>query len=129
MKKRVILGLMLVLAGCAYKHQPIYNPADAMPYNAQSASAERIQVAITEAGRILHWQVDPAGPGHMVATQAQEKFSATVDIFFDQKSWRIAYKDSSGLLAEGDKIHSHYNVWVRNLEREIDSRLAGIQQR
>jgi hypothetical protein len=129
MKKFLLLGLMLVLAGCAYKHQPIYNPTDVMPFNAQSASQDRIQTAIVEAGRILHWRVESAGPGHMIATQAQEKFSATVDIFFDQKTWRIVYKESSGLRAEGDKIHSHYNLWVRNLEREIDSRLAGIQPR
>ena len=129
MKKLMLLSIVLALGACAYKHQPIYNPTDAMPYNAQSASDDRIQTAIIEAGRILHWNVEPAGQGHMIATQKREKFSATVDIFFDRKNWRIAYKDSTGLLAEGDKIHSHYNVWVRNLEREIDTRLAGIQQR
>ena len=124
MKKITIILLALVLGACAYKHQPIQNFNEAMPAPAQSLPNDRIETLIVESGQVYGWKFQHSGPGHLIATQANEKFSAVVDIYFDQKTWRIVYQSSVGFNEKNGEIHSHYNLWVRNLEHEISSRLT-----
>ncbi|HEY1723636.1 MAG TPA: hypothetical protein VGG27_20500 [Magnetospirillaceae bacterium] len=125
MKKIVVVLFAAMLAACAYKHQPIYSPSDMIPPNAQQLAPAQIEAAITSGAVADEWKVQRVDTGHLVATHEKDRHSATVDIFFDQKSWRIAYKASSELDADPSKetIHSHYNVWIRNLERAIAARL------
>lgn len=125
MRKRglVILVAVLAVGACGYKHRPIYTVDDPMPRWIQSQPPQRIEDQITAACTTMGWKVRHVADGHLAATQSREKFSATVDIFFDPQHWQIRYNDSVGLRYEGDTIHDHYNVWVRNLEREIQLRL------
>ena len=122
--KRMLLGAFaaLVLGACAYKFQPVYNVDKPLP--AQSLSLDRIESLIMEAGSTLNWQFQRAGAGHLKATQQQPKFSALVDIYFDQQHYKIVKNTTTGLNDQGSTIHSHYNMWIRNLENSIDSKLA-----
>jgi hypothetical protein len=124
MKRAIIASLMTVfLVGCAA--QPIFNVDNhPMPSTVQALSTERIGDLIIEAGQLRGWKFERAQPGHLVASQIDRKYSAVVDIFFDQKSYRISYKSSTGFDAKGDMIHPHYNLWLRNLNKDIEVRLS-----
>ncbi len=124
MRKTVVAALMasLAVAGCGYKHRPVYNVDDPLPRWDQSLPSDRLEDLIVSACTSLGWKTQHVAEGHLLATQAREKFSATIDIFFDHDHWRIQYNTSVGLNGDGSTIHDHYNVWVRNLEREIQMR-------
>ena len=124
MKSVVVLLAVLMLAGCAYKQQPIYNPVQPVPLSAQSLPLERIEALIIAGAQMRAWRAERIGPGHLRAAQVADKFSATVDITFDQRQFRITYRSSSGLLANDGVIHAHYNFWMRNLEADIRNKLA-----
>ncbi len=124
MKKVSVLLLAAFLASCAYKHETIYNVNDPIPTQAQTLSLDKIESMIVEAGQLRHWTFERAAPGHLVATQTSSKTAAVVDIYFDQKTWRIAYKNSTGMNAENGTIHDHYNFWIRNLEHDVNTRLS-----
>lgn len=123
---RLFLPLALaagLLVGCA--HPPVYEVvAHPIPDAARHLSLEQIEALIVEAGHVRQWQIEPAGPGHLVARQIHPKYSAIVDIYFDQKTYRIAYQASTGFEEENGTIHPHYNFWIRNLEHDIENRLA-----
>jgi hypothetical protein len=120
----VLVLLAMFVAACS--NQPIYNVEDrAIPATAQQLPLDRIETIIVEAGQSRGWKFNRQGPGHLVASQVQPKFSATVDITFDQRSYRIVYRSSTGFRERPDgTIHEHYNFWIRNLQNDIDTRLA-----
>ncbi|HLN22766.1 MAG TPA: hypothetical protein VK558_02155 [Patescibacteria group bacterium] len=123
MRKFVIIALAAIaLAAC--QTQPIYQPDHAVPPQAQSLPLERIEALIVEAGQTRRWTFVHVGPGHLVATQQEPKYSADVDIFFSRDSYRLAYKSSNGLEEKDGVIHQHYNMWVRYLESDINLRLS-----
>jgi len=119
-----ILVAVVALGACAYKHEPIYNVDKPLPPTAQNLPLNRIESLIIEGGTVHQWQFQRSGEGHLVATQRQPKFSAVVDIYFNQQGYRIVKNATTGLRDTGTTIHSHYNVWIHNLEQGIDSRLS-----
>ena len=122
---RKVLPLVGLLALAACHHlQPMYAPNDSVPPTAQRLPLDRVEADIVAAGSSLNWHFQHVAPGHLTATQTEPKYSAVIDIYFDQSSFRIQYQSSSGMPVEGNTIHEHYNQWIRNLERAISSRLA-----
>lgn len=117
----VVVGLLV--AACS--NQPIYNVENRpIPVALQSASLDRIEALIIEAGQTRGWRFVRQGPGQLAASQVQPKFTANVDIVFDQRSYRITYRSSTGFRERDGTIHGHYNFWIRNLQSDIDTRLA-----
>ncbi len=127
MKRLIVLLAVVMLAGCAYKQQPIYNPAEPIPLSAQSLPLARIEALIIAGAQVRAWRVERMASGQLRARQVADKYSATVDITFDQRQFRITYRDSTGLMANNGAIHSHYNFWVRNLEADIRNKLSAGQ--
>jgi hypothetical protein len=126
MKRIFVVAIaVLALGACAYKNQPVYNVDKPLPASAKSIPLARMEALIMDAGRSLAWQFERIGEGHLKATQQQPKFMAVVDIYFNQQSYKIVKNSTTGLNDQGPTIHSHYNTWIRNLERAIDARLAG----
>jgi hypothetical protein len=123
----MIIGLAVLLGACAYKQREIYNVDRPIPEAASRLSLDRLEQQIRAAGSRRDWRMTRQGPGHLVATQTAPKHSATVDITFDQRAFRITYRDSSNLNAQDGRIHAHYNFWVRNLEADIYERLSAVQ--
>ncbi len=119
----VVLLALLTVSACGYQHRPIYNADDPMPRWNQNLPPQRLEDLIVAACTTLGWKTQHVADGHLVAIQSREKFAATVDILFDRDHWQIRYQSSVGLNADGSTIHDHYNLWVRNLEREIQLRL------
>jgi hypothetical protein len=116
--------LVVALTGCGYKHQPIYNVNDPIPPAAQTLPVDRIEALIVEGGSSHGWTFRHVEPGHLIATQQTEKLMATVDIYFNRLTWRVTYQASFGMRAGADTIHAHYNLWIRNLERDVNARLS-----
>jgi len=119
--------VLLALVACAYKHQPVYGVDKPLPVSAQTLGLNRIESMIIDAGTALAWRFQRAGEGHLIATQQQPKFSAVVDIYFNQQTYKIVKNSTTGLNDQGATIHAHYNIWIQNLERNIDARLAQAQ--
>lgn len=124
--KRLVMMVLVALAigSCARRAQPIYNVDKAFPPSAQSLSSAQIEGMIIEVGTLYHWQLRRDGVGHLIAVQSQPKFSATVDIYFDNQGYKITKQTTVGLRDTGTTIHDHYNFWIRNLESGIDAKLA-----
>ena len=118
---------VLLLGGCTYKHEPIYNVDRPMPPGAERMSSDRIREIIIAAGDKLEWHMTQTGPGHLEAIQNPPKFSATVDIDYTPARLQIHLKSSVNLLQTDTTIHAHYNFWIRNLESEIVSSLTAAQ--
>jgi hypothetical protein len=124
MKRLVVLGLLAgLLVGCA--SQPIYNVQNhPIPVVAQKLPLDRIETVIIQAGQSRNWKFQRAGEGHLIAVQDDPKYSATVDIYFDHRSYRIIKNSTTGMKEKDGTIHPHYNFWIRNLEHDIDTYLA-----
>jgi len=121
--------LALLLAGCAYKHEPIYNVDRAMPPGVEHLSPDRTRDAIISAGQQLDWVMTPVAPGHLEATENAEKYAATVDIYYTPARLQITIKSTRGFLQTATTIHDHYNLWIRNLESRIMGSLSAAAAR
>lgn len=124
MKNILVLAFVAgVLVGCA--NQPIYDVQNhPIPATAQKMPLERIETVIIQAGQSRNWKFQRAGTGHLVGVQTDPKFSATVDVYFDQNSYRIIKKSTTGMKEKDGTVHPHYNFWVRNLEHDIETYLV-----
>ena len=123
MKKFVLIALALLLAGCVTK--PIQNVENRpIPLTAQQLPLDRIEAEIVAAGQARAWQFTREAPGHLVASQIRPKYSATVDIRFDQRAYSITYRSSTGMREKDGTIHKRYNYWIVVLQRDIDARLV-----
>lgn len=119
----LIVGLALMLGACTVR--PVYNTEPRpIPVSAQTLPLETIERVIIEAGSQRGWRFTRAAPGHLLATYARNEWSATANVFFDQRTYRITYKESTNLGADGVNIHQNYNRWVNNLDADIEARLS-----
>lgn len=125
-KSVLILTALLAVSACGYQHRPILTIDDPTPHWIQTLPPQRVEDLILSACMSLGWKTQHIADGHLLAIQSREKFSATVDIYFDPQHWQIRYNDSVGLNAENGTIHSHYNGWVHNLEHEIQLRFTSV---
>jgi len=126
-KIAVILAACFALLAVGCRIAPIYNVSgDAVQSNRPNLTMSDVQKAITRAGATLGWQMEDAGPGHMIGTLHLRNHVAVVDITYDTKSYSIKYKDSTNLQYDAAKgeIHKNYNGWVQNLENGIRVQLA-----
>jgi hypothetical protein len=113
----VVLGLLL--GGCAYRYEPIYNVDRAMPPGAEHLPQDQIRDIIVTAGKQLEWNMTPIAPDHLEASQSAPKYSAIVDIYYTPTRLKIVIKSTTGFLQTSTTIHDHYNFWIRNLESRI----------
>ena len=116
--------LALLLGGCAYRYEPIYNVDRAMPPGVEHLSQDRIRDVIVAAGKPLGWSMQSVAPGHLEATENHKKLSATVDIYYTPVRLQISIKSTVNLRQTATTIHAHYNSWVRNLENQIMTNLS-----
>ncbi|HXZ51968.1 MAG TPA: hypothetical protein VEH51_08195 [Burkholderiales bacterium] len=114
----------LLAVGC--RIAPIYNVnGDAITSPKADLTMSDVNKAIHRAGASLGWQMQDAGPGHMIGTLHLRDHVAVVDITYDTKSYSINYKDSTNLQYDAQKgeIHKNYNGWIQNLESNIRTQL------
>ena len=119
----VLLALsILALGGC--RSNPVLN-IEQSPVTVITAktSAESVKTSIIRATRSLGWTVKEVAPGHLEATLRLRAHVAVVDIKYSAKEYSILYKDSANLNYDGVNIHSNYNSWIQNLDRNIQIQL------
>jgi hypothetical protein len=122
MKKLLAIVLLAgLVAACVTK--PVYQVSNRpMPYGAENLTIDQVQRAIVAGVQNRGWLVEPLALGRIRATQQQEKLSAVVEIVFDKQRFSIVPVSSSGFReGDGTAIHPRYNLWIRNLERDINS--------
>lgn len=115
----VLVVLLLNLAGCN-RTMPVLNIDEhqvAIPADQDGTAV--IKSAILAGGAAKGWKMTESEPGHIQASITVRQHMASVDIYYDDHSYRIAYKDSQNLMYDGDKIHRNYNKWVTLLDQQI----------
>ena len=111
-------------AGVARALEPIYNVVDhPLPASAQRLSMEEIRRVIMAAGAQRQWLFEVAGPDALLASQDARGYTAKVKVTYSQKAYSISLV-ATNLEQSGNEIHRKYNQWVRNLEKDIEVRLA-----
>ena len=117
------LGMALLVAGC--NTQPIVNVTDQPVVSTvgKQLTPDQIRNAIVTAGNGLGWVMTPISPGLISGRFVKEDHVAVVDIKYSEKTYSIAYKDSSNLKYKKGSIHRAYNEWVATLDRDIQSAL------
>jgi hypothetical protein len=129
--KKLLFKLLIVavaagsIIGC--RSAPVYNVEDqTIVANVNNVKLDDVKKAIIRAGGSLGWQMKADKPGHMIGTLHLREHMAQVDISYSTKSYSITYKDSQNLKYDGTNIHSNYNGWVQNLQRNIDVQLSTL---
>lgn len=117
------VSLPLLLGGCV-RYEPIDNIDRAMPSNAQHLSQNQIRDVIVHAVHQFDWDATPIEPGHLEAIQNHGQLSATVEIYYTPARLQITLKSSKNLFQTATTVHAHYNLWVRNIEKEIIDELT-----
>lgn len=114
----------LTITGC--RTAPVYNVDNATVVASTKGdpNSEQVRKAIIRAGSTLGWRIADEGKDHLVGTLVLRDHVAKVDINYSPKSYSITYKDSENLKYDGTTIHSNYNGWIQNLQRNIDTQLS-----
>jgi hypothetical protein len=94
----------------------------------RSHDMQTVRTAIVRAGASRGWRMQPQDDGHIIARLDVREHMAEVDIRYDEDSFDITYRDSENLNydPETGTIHSNYNGWVQNLERDIHNQLVAM---
>lgn len=118
-----ILLILTTLLAVGCRTSPVYNISEAaLPEH--NASEKEVATAIVTAGGSLGWIMKKKEPGHIVATLNIRKHVAVVDIFYNNETYSITYKNSTNLNYDGTVIHSNYNGWIQNLSNAIVNQVA-----
>ena len=118
------LALAPTMIGC--RRSPVYNVTDSSFTTPKKVKLDQVREAIERAGHGLGWQMEPAGPGHLIGTLHLRTHMAQVDIPYSATGYSITYRDSRDLKYNGTTIHSNYNGWIRNLDQAIQQQLASL---
>ena len=130
-----VVWLALAAVGLSACTAPIYSPKGvahgamsaatigdlraAVDGTASTASIEDVGAAILRAGARRGWAMKEVGSNVIRATYAPRTHEAVVDVSYDTRSFSITYVSSVNMSESNGYIDTHYNRWVRNLERDI----------
>jgi hypothetical protein len=115
------LVTLLFIGGCT---QPIYNvERHPTPLAARTLTADEMERAIVQAAQAYGWSTDKVGPGTLRATHTRQQHTAVVDVRYTEQDYSIQLNNTANLKQSGSSVHHVYNLWVRNLEAEIERRL------
>jgi hypothetical protein len=115
----VAAGLLVMVMVACSSPTPVYNVEQASLNAPATASLSDIEQGIIRAGASRGWQMAPKGPGHLLATLSTRGHFAVVDIYFNQATYSIVYRESRNLDYDGTNIHGNYNKWIKMLQTEI----------
>lgn len=124
-----LLSVVVVasLAGC--RTEPIYAVEDRpIATSAQALGPVQVERRIIDAAQAKGWRIERVGAGQLRATiEWRQKHTATVNIYYTNATYSIRYDRSSNLMESGGTtIHRAFNSRVKELEDEIDKRLAKL---
>ena len=123
-----VAAIVLVLISVGCRTAPIYNVNESLLTSSENQNINNIEKVIISSGTSLGWIMKSTGKGHIVATLILRTHVAKVDITFNTKTFSIKYQSSQNLNYDADSniIHTNYNGWVQNLEKNITARLSAL---
>lgn len=118
-------ALALMLIGCGTA--PVYNVIDAPVVTAgQIPTVDQMRAAIIRAGARRGWRMRQTGAQQLRGTLNVRDHTAQADIRFNWRNYSIRYHSSNNLNYDGVNIHSRYNNWIENLDKDIREELAKL---
>ena len=118
-KSSLFLSLISVFLVNCGSSPPLLSVKGSPVLMEENASLKEVRESILKTGARTDWQMKVIKKGHIVASHRLEEYRATVDIFYNTDSYDILYKDSKNFGYDGTNIHSRYNRWILNLDRNI----------
>lgn len=121
----IIVAVVLVgLSACRTATIQNVSKASLAPPPGTQLTMQDVSRAIHASGTELGWVIQEVRPGEMTGTLTLRKHLAVVAIRYDTSTLSIDYKDSRGLMHDGDQIHRNYNLWIANLVKHIQAEVA-----
>jgi hypothetical protein len=120
--KIFLAGLFSValLTGCA-STAPVMNVNQSVIGTHNDA---QIRQAILYAGLNRGWIMNQVSDGVIDGKILLRGHQANIRVTYNANSYQINYVSSSNMDAKDGKIHSNYNRWVANLNKDIQMELA-----
>ena len=128
MKKLLMLSIAFVLSlaffGCGTP--PIYNVNNNTIVADKKVTMEDVEKAIIRAGGGLGWIIKKEKEGVLKGTLVLRTHTAVVSITYNTQEYSINYVSSVNLdyNPETNTIHSNYNGWIQNLNKNIQVQLS-----
>lgn len=123
-----VFGLLAAGPASAARTAEIYEPEIEVP---AGKNLSDVKSAIRKAFFARDWRAKDLGANEMQGSHTKSgrkgvEHKAIVLVKYDNKTVKIQYKNSEELNydAETKKIHSSYNKWVKNLEKDIRANLG-----
>ena len=102
------------------KYKPIYNVVN-KKINKNYNSLSKIEEKILNVGEKISWVMSKQKDGFILAKVVRRVHTAFVRIDYSLDSYSITYITSEKLGADTHyNIHNNYNIWIKELEEEID---------
>ncbi|MEE4411232.1 MULTISPECIES: hypothetical protein [unclassified Serratia (in: enterobacteria)] len=120
--KLILTGVFVaaLVSGCAGS-TPVQNINQTIAGNHSEA---QVRQAILYAGLNRGWIMNPTSEGMIDGKILLRDHSADIRITYNANNYQIKYIGSSNMDAKEGKIHSNYNRWVANLNKDIQLELA-----
>lgn len=117
--------MAFTMTGC--KSKPVKNvESQAVPSTVQSAN--EVKDSIIRAGASLGWIIKEKDTSTLQGTLLLRDHVAKIKIPYSKSSYSLIYQGSEKLdyNAEEKTIHSNYNGWIQNLDRNIQLQLSAM---
>ncbi|EEQ03648.1 hypothetical protein yrohd0001_22180 [Yersinia rohdei ATCC 43380] len=88
-----------------------------------SHTASEVQKAILAGGINRGWIMVPASEGVINGKLINRGHSVEIKINYNANNYQISYVGSTNMDAKNGKIHSKYNRWIANLNKDIQIQL------
>ena len=119
--KTLLVGLVSILfiTGCAGT-TPIQNVSQTVIGN---HTTTEVQKAILAGGINRGWVMIPAAEGVINGKLINRDHTVEIQINYNANNYQIKYIGSTNMDAKNGKIHSKYNRWIANLNKDIQIQL------
>ncbi|WP_145533856.1 hypothetical protein [Yersinia alsatica] len=89
-----------------------------------SHTASEVQRAILAGGISRGWIMVPASEGVINGKLINRDHIVEITINYSANNYQIKYVGSTNMDAKNGKIHSKYNRWIANLNKDIQTKLV-----
>lgn len=124
----VIATLCAAPIAHAGKQQPVYDPGP-ISVDCKTFTANDMKKAIKTALLTRKWMPSEKGPGVIAGHLVNRTHIFDVEIKYTARGFDINYIGSENLMYEVEDgqpvIHRNANLWMQNLERDIQLQVAG----
>lgn len=119
--KTLLVGLVSIIfiTGCAGT-TPIQNVSQTVIGN---HTTTEVQKAILAGGINRGWVMIPAAEGVINGKLINRDHTVEIQINYNANNYQIKYIGSTNMDAKNGKIHSKYNRWIANLNKDIQIQL------